>query len=267
MLQGFFWEVMRRDPVLGYFGLANLVVAVVLIAGSFFNRRRVMGVNSLIKPTKFALSIGILSCTMAWFTADLQQDIGLAAYRWSMVGLLGFEIVYITAMGMAGRKSHYNVSSPLTSALHGLMGLAATIATLWTGFVGLQFVLQDLPGLPGYYRWSIALGSLLFAAFGMEGALMGSRMSHTIEGPDGGSGLPFLNWSRTYGDARIAHFVGMHALQILPLASFYLLKDLRLTFVLAGLYGLLSLWTLALALRARPLPGLGPKDRRGSAHI
>jgi hypothetical protein len=82
---------------------------------------------------------------------------------------------------------------------------------------------------------------------------MGSRLTHTIGGADGGDGLPILNWSTRFGDPRVAHFIGMHALQILPILSFYLFKNTKITVIAAVFYMILAAFTLVQALQGKPL--------------
>lgn len=82
---------------------------------------------------------------------------------------------------------------------------------------------------------------------------MGARMNHSVGAINDNSNLFVLGWSKTVGDLRIAHFIGMHALQVLPLLSFYLLRNTKAIIVLALLYGLLALVTLVQALQGKPL--------------
>jgi NO-binding membrane sensor protein with MHYT domain len=62
-----------------------------------------------------------------------------------------------------------------------------------------------------------------------------------------------VNWSKKYGDLRIAHFLGMHALQVIPLLSFYVVKNVNMVFVLALAYGIITLAVFIQALRGKSL--------------
>jgi hypothetical protein len=92
--------------------------------------------------------------------------------------------------------------------------------------------------------------------------------AHSVGAPDGpaadGSGavagLPVVGWRRDVGDLRVGHFVGLHALQVLPLVGAVLqrrrLRERQRAGLVhvagAGYLGLTALVTWQ-ALRAQPL--------------
>lgn len=251
-MKRFIETILLRNELLFWFGLLCFILAILFLLLSRYSEMEVMGANAWFKPVKFALSIWIYSWTMAWYMHYLGPGRDIRAISWIIVVMLGFEIVYIALQAARGQLSHFNTSTPLYAGLYAMMAAAATIVTLGTAYTCVQFCQRDFPDLPGYYVWSIRLGMLLFVVFSFEGFVMGSRLSHTIGGPDGGRGLPFLNWSQTYGDPRVAHFIGMHALQALPLLSHYLLKSIALTLAAGLLYALLALFVLVQALQGHP---------------
>jgi hypothetical protein len=89
--------------------------------------------------------------------------------------------------------------------------------------------------------------------------------AHTVGAPDGGPGLPGAGWSREHGDIRVAHFVGLHAMQVLPVVAWLLTRRrgsdaraLRLTFVVAGSYFALFALLLVQALNGESVVAPSP---------
>ena len=152
---------------------------------------------------------------MAWFCHYL-PSFNSTFFNWTIIILLGFEIVYIAFQASKGELSHYNLSTPVYSALYSMMALAATLVTVYTAYVGFLFFKNDFPTLPIHYVWAIRLGIIIFVVFSFEGFLMGSRLTHTIGGEDGSTGIPLVHWSTKFGDPRIAHFIWMDSLPVLP---------------------------------------------------
>jgi hypothetical protein len=242
----------RNEP-LCFFGAACFAAAILMLCVSRSHPIMVTGANAWYKPVKFALSIGTLCWTMAWYTYEIGLPLQVKYYSWAMITLLGYDLLYISIQAARGQTSHHNTGTLLYAALTAGLAIAAVAATLYTAYIGLLFWVKPLQELPKYYLWSIRLGIALFAIFALEGGLMGANGSHTIGGPDGETGLPFLGWSRKYGDPRIAHFIGMHALQLLPLLAWYVLKDKRLVFATAVIYAGLAIFVLIQAIGGKAL--------------
>lgn len=255
MIEGFIVfikELKVRNDALFYFGLLCLLLSVICIVLTKTTSTQIHGVNAWFKPFKFAISLGLYSWTMGWYCHYL-SDFNTTTFNWTVIILFGLELLYIIFQASKGQLSHYNDSTPTYSLLYSLMGLVAAVVTLYTAYIGLLFFTQSFPELPSYYVWSIRLGILIFVVFSFEGGLMGSRMNHSVGAINDNSNLWLIGWSKTVGDLRVAHFIGMHALQLLPLLSFYIFKNTKATIIISILYGLLAVSTLVQALNGKPL--------------
>jgi hypothetical protein len=246
----FIYTLKARNETLFLFGLVCLVFALVCYGMTWLTSVQVYQVNAWFKPLKFALSTFLFAWAMAWYCFYL-KDFNPKIFNWTVILLLGFEIVYITIMASMGKTSHYNTSNAFYSAMFSAMAVAATIVTLYTGYIGYLFFKADFPELPSHYVWSIRCGMILFVIFSFEGFAMGSRLSHTVGAINDNSNIWILGWSRAFGDLRVAHFIGMHALQVLPFLSYYVLRDTRLTIFMAILYTLLASFVLFQALQGK----------------
>jgi hypothetical protein len=246
--------IKQKNEPLFWFGIVNSLMIVVCLLMMQVDKTQILGINAWIKPLKFYLSTLIFATSMAWYMQYLsaEYDSKIWWYSWAIIFLLTVENIYITGMAAKGLQSHFNISTTFFASMWSVMAVAATMISVVTIFITIPFFKENFPDLPLAYVWAIRLGLVMFVIFSMQGLAMGGRMTHTIGGADGSAGLPFVNWSKSYGDLRIAHFLGMHALQVLPILAFYLVKNVKMVFVVAFLYAAFTAFVFVQALRGKP---------------
>lgn len=277
----FIQRTWQAHAPLTLFGLLMSGFTLFMIVGLLVDDRTIMGQPAWMKPTKFGISIATYAFSLAWLLSHVRQASrpirrSASVIAWMTIVTGAVEIVIITLQAARGTTSHFNVATPLDTTLFAIMGAAITI--LWTANVVFAAILLFHRFQHPAAAWSIRLGfliTLIGMALGylmtsptaqqmaswQEGAPITVIGAHSVGVPDGGPGIPILGWSTEGGDLRIPHFVGLHALQFVPLVGWYVMRQRGLdqkqqtALVCTGALGYLGLVALVTwqALRAQPL--------------
>ena len=271
--------VWRRNPPLVALVLSMLVVAVVALLGLAVDPRVITGAPAWMKPLKFAVSITIYGATLLWMLTFIPDRPRLvAAISWGVFLGLGIEMVLIVMQVLRNTTSHFNQETPFDAAVFTAMG--AVIAGMWLLNAIVAFLLARRRFAEAPIVWGVRLG-LVAGLLGMtvaflmtqptpdQDALIAATGSSSIVGAhavgvaDGGPGLPVVGWSTDGGDLRVAHFVGLHGLQVVPLLGLALVRfgppwlpmrdRARLVGVAAAFWIALTLLLTWQALREQPL--------------
>ncbi|MBC7797316.1 MAG: hypothetical protein H7Z37_10625 [Pyrinomonadaceae bacterium] len=176
---------------------------------------------------KFASSIVVYLATLAVYLQCLRgHETSKSVIAWTAILTMLGEIVLIIMQTVRGTPSHFNNTSAFNSTVFTIMGSLIVINTLMIIWLTILYFQADLD-LPTALAWGMRLGLVVFVIGSVEGGYMATQIGHTVGASDGGRGLPFVNWSVTNGDLRVAHFFGLHAFQIIPLAAllFLYLRD------------------------------------------
>ncbi|MBA2612157.1 MAG: hypothetical protein H0U95_09305 [Bacteroidetes bacterium] len=245
--------IKQRNEILFYFGLLAFIGTIITAILTQTTSIQIMGINAYYKPMKFFLSTAIFAWTLAFYMQYLQNQQHVSIVSWITAIGLAYELVAITMQAARNKISHYNNQTPFDTLIYALMGLVITIVILSVLYIGILFFTQKIFSTTSIVIWSIRLSIIVTVIFSFEGFLMGSYLKHTIGAEDGTKGLPVLNWSRTNGDLRVAHFLGLHAIQVIPIISYYIAKNTTHVFIIATLYLVIVTATLIQALLGKPL--------------
>jgi hypothetical protein len=211
-----------------------LAALVPFVVGLIVDPRVITGAPAWLKPAKFAISTAIYSLTLAWVFQSLPGWPRMRAIvGWTTAVVFVIEVAIIAAQAWRGTTSHFNISTPLDAVLFGVMGTLILVQTVVSVAVAVA-LWRERAFEDRALGWAMRIGMVLTIAGASTGGLMtrptsaqleNARMTnvmtiagaHTVGAPDGGPGLPGTGWSREHGDVRVPHFVGLHALQALPL--------------------------------------------------
>lgn len=237
-------ELLKRERRLALYGALLLALVLPMALAWGLDERLLRSANVWIKPIKFALAIALLAFTTAWFVGHLpisrRQSAAVSRIVWLLVATGSFEFIYIAVQATLGQASHYNVGDAWHGAMYAAMGLGALLLTATQPMLAWQLWRHPDPQQPPAGRLAMLLGLVLTLVLGAGvGILLGNRQP-----PDGGASLPLLGWALGGGDLRPAHFLGIHAEQLLPLAGAALGRR-RWVIAFAAVYSLAFLALLA----------------------
>jgi hypothetical protein len=209
-----------RSP-LKILALAMVATLAVALVGLVADPTQITGRPAWLKPAKFAVSFLVYAATLLWILSFVQgrrRLVGLVA--WGTAVASSVEMAIIVGQAARGRASHFNDDTPLDVMLFSLMGLFIVLVWLMVLIAAVLVLRQRLTD--PVFAWGLRAG-LLATTVGMLLAVpMIALGGHTVGAPDGGPGLPFVGWSTVAGDLRPAHFLGLHAMQALPLVGWLL---------------------------------------------
>jgi hypothetical protein len=254
----FIAHLRKGNPLLYYAGLVNLILFGCCLTLFFLDDRQLMGINVWIKPMKFTLSVSIYLWTFAWLLQYLTHKRKVTIISIGIFLTMAVEISLILLQASRGVQSHFNVYTALDGMIFATMGILIAINSLLNLYVFILFFSKEVSlERTTLMAWRMGLFFIFLA--GISGALMSQHLAHTYGAPDGGAGIPFLNWSTTAGDLRIAHFITMHGLQFFPLLAWFLRERvanvvivIQIVFVV---YLAVSLLLHNMALQGKPLFG------------
>jgi hypothetical protein len=216
-----------------WLSLGMIALAMIALVGLVIDQRSLTGMPLWTKPLKFSLSVLIYSVTLSWLLGQLPRGRRLGWWAGTIAAVfLAVELIVIYAAAFADTTSHFNVSTPFSTAVWGTMAVSIVIVWAATILVAALLFRAEL----GDPARSFAIRSgLIIAVIGMGLAFLmtsptaaqlsnfqGIAGAHTVGLSDGGPGLPILGWSTVAGDLRIPHFVGMHGMQVIPIVALLL---------------------------------------------
>jgi hypothetical protein len=212
----FEWQLLSlTSKFLVGFALLMLITLTLTYIWSLNDHRLIRDVGVWVKPMKFMASTALFALTTVWVLKVAHSHVDQTyAYDWIVALLVAtslFEVVYISYQASQGAGSHYNVSDSFHAFMFGVMAIAAVGLTASQAWLAWEIWKEQKSADIPVETLGVIIGLVLtFVLSTISGFMLGGNQ------PPAGQGLPIVGW-HFYKDIRPAHFLGVHAQQLIPL--------------------------------------------------
>ncbi len=225
----------RLNPGMFLLAIISLLSLCLSLIGLCNEHTIIQGENAWIKPLKFSLSFVLYAGSLIFISQYLSASKKFLKIT-SNVALLGAvaELAAIISQSMLAPLA----GLPIMAGVETMLWYAVKISIMPVAFavIAMLWMLLKEKHLPPILGSSICWGTVLAIVGFIPGflLLLPDSMQHAFTNQDAygqliahasaSSRIPYLGWSKVVGDLRVAHFFGLHALQILPLIGYGITK-------------------------------------------
>ena len=207
------------------FALALIPVTLVLLA---LDTRVLDGEALWLKPLKFQISMAILTGTLllAVAASGLGQSLWVRVPALAVAATAIYELTFLHLQAARGVRSHFNADTAFDRIGGAIMAGGAGVLVLGAALIGAAILValafKGRAALDEPVLLAVGLGLVIGGGLGgMTGGAIGANGGPFV-GAAQGPFVPVMGWSLSGGDLRIAHFLGLHAMQALPILALVL---------------------------------------------
>ncbi len=237
-LFSFLAPVWGLNPSICLMVLISVLAVIGSSIGLCFDQTMIHGEFAWVKPLKFSISFVLYGASLIFISQYLGSSKRLLKAT-SVAALFGSIAELGVIVAQALLASH--VQSGANPLIETVLWFVVKLAIMPVAFAILAMLLMLLreKNLPTVLGSSICWGALLSIVGFIPGFLMlmpesmqhvfcnQSLYDHVLGHLSSASKIPYLGWSQVVGDLRVAHFVGLHALQLLPMLGYAVTKLFR----------------------------------------
>lgn len=244
-MKNFIIQIKNGDRTLYITGLGHLILAVLFIMLALSDNRTINHENIWMKPFRFAVSILLFTWTYAWISRFYTYKRLVSFINYLIAISMFIEIALISLQAFRGVHSHFNITTPLNATVYSIMGGVIGFNAALLGILFVIFTFFERGG--GTYRPAIIWGMFLLLLGNFTGYLMVQNFG-AVTGENLTETVWFItNWSPSAGDFRIAHFIGLHGIQVVLLAAFLIFRlklDSRFVHFIGAIYLCVLLYSM-----------------------